>query len=135
MIRAVFVYGTLKRGQCRGGLWPAEPLSIEVAWVRGTLFGRHDYPAMTAGEDRILGERWEFDAADFDRVIQTLDQIEGTNQPGRPDLYLRVHLQTWDLQGHSLGDAVGYRYATDPRQDGFILLDPAEDGFVRWPAE
>jgi gamma-glutamylcyclotransferase (GGCT)/AIG2-like uncharacterized protein YtfP len=135
MITAVFVYGTLKRGQCRSGLWPAQPLSVQAAWTRGTLFERSDYPAMTAGEDRVLGELWCFDGADITRVLETLDQIEGTNQPGQGDLYVRSEVDTWDLTDQPLESANVYHYATDPTSDGFTRLEPSDDAFARWPAE
>ena len=134
MNTAVFVYGTLKRGQCRSGLWPAEPLSIQAAWTRGTLFGRSDYPAMTAGADRVLGELWSFIEDDVPRVITVLDQIEGTNQPGRADLYVRVQADTWDLQDRPLKIANVYHYACDPIDHGFVRLQPEGEQFVQWPA-
>ena len=36
-----FVYGTLKRGYCRAQWWPSLPRSVETAWIRGHLYGRH----------------------------------------------------------------------------------------------
>lgn len=133
MITAVFVYGTLKRGECRCGLWPAQPLSVQAAWTRGTLFGRSDYPAMTAGDDRVLGELWCFDGADIKRVLEMLDQIEETNQPGREDLYVRIEVDSWDLTDQPLERANVYLYATDPTSDGFVRLEPGDDQFVQWP--
>jgi gamma-glutamylcyclotransferase (GGCT)/AIG2-like uncharacterized protein YtfP len=133
MIHAVFVYGTLKRGQCRGGLWPAEPVLVRDAWIRGDLFGRHDYPALTAGQNRVIGELWSFRPEDIDRVLRTVDEIEGTNQPGQPDLYARVPVETWDLDRRQLSQAYTYRYATNPVDDGFVMLHPDEEGWVGWP--
>ena len=133
MITAVFVYGTLKRGQCRSGLWPAQPLSVQAAWTRGTLFGRADYPAMTRGEDCVLGELWKFQADDITRVLETLDEIEGTCQPGRKDLYIRVEVETWNMDDQLLESANVYLYATDPTSDGFVKRMPSENRFVRWP--
>ena len=78
VIRAVFVYGTLKTGQCRANRWPLEPLSIHPAWTRGTLYGRDDYPAMTEGADRVLGELWQFAETQMELVLKRLDEIEGT---------------------------------------------------------
>lgn len=134
MIHAVFVYGTLKRGQCRGGLWPAEPVSVRDAWIHGNLFSRGDYPALTAGQDRVVGELWSFRPSYIGQVLQTIDQIEGTNQPGQPDLYVRVAVETWDFDRQRLEQAYTYRYATDPTDDGFVMLRPDENGLVRWPA-
>ena len=132
MTSSVFVYGTLKQGQCRQHYWPVQPAGIQVGWVRGSLYGRADYPAMTAGQDRVLGELWRFDAGDIDRVLRTLDRVEGTNQDGLPDLYHRVSIEAWDLDNHSCGLAWTYLYATDPVQDGFVRIEAV--GPVRWPA-
>ncbi len=135
MIQAVFVYGTLKQGQCRFRLWPSEPQSIVPAWTRGSLFGRRDYPAMVAGEDRVIGELWRFEQADVQRVLTTLDEIEGTNQPEMEDLYVRVEIEAWSLDDRPLEPAYAYHYATDPAADGFIRLQPhGNDASVQWPA-
>jgi gamma-glutamylcyclotransferase (GGCT)/AIG2-like uncharacterized protein YtfP len=138
LINAVFVYGTLKRGQCRAGLWPAQPQEIVVGWVRGKLFGRSDYPALRTGNDRVRGELWRFPPDVMPLVLKTLDEIEGTNQPGEPDLYHRGQIEVFDLLGDSIGIAHTYLYATDPTQDGFEPIeaeDAASDREVFWPAE
>tara|TARA_R110002049_G_scaffold285698_1_gene466776 strand:+ start:201689 stop:202111 length:423 start_codon:yes stop_codon:yes gene_type:complete len=134
-IRSVFVYGTLKRGQCRESLWPVRPVAITPAWTRGTLFSRHDYPAMTGGNDRVRGECWQFDAERIAEVMRCLDVIEGANQPGTRDLYRRVIVELSDADGGSLGLAFGYHYAIDPTQDGFVPVRPdAPDRDVAWPS-
>lgn len=136
MITAVFVYGTLKQGECRHPLWPAEPLSIQQAWVHGALYGGPEYPAMTPGNDRVLGELWTLQATDMDTVLRVLDEIEGTNQPGRPDMYRRVEIESWSLDDQPLTTAYTYHYAADLARDGFSRLLPADDeSFVRWPAQ
>ena len=68
-------------------------------------------------------------------VVETLDEIEGTNQPGQQDLYVRIEVDTWDLTDQPLERANVYHYATDPTSDGFVRLKPGDDGFVRWPAQ
>ena len=134
-IDAVFVYGTLKRGQCRAGLWPSSPHSIKQAWVRGRLHDRSDYPAMTPGDDRVRGELWRFPAEAMPRVLEVLDQVEGTNQPETTDLYVRVQVKVIDAQDRSLGNAYTYLYATDPLLDGFRVIEPSgQDADVAWPA-
>ncbi len=135
MPTAVFVYGTLKRGQCRESLWPLRPLKICEACVLGSLFARDDYPAMTAGQDRVLGELWQFGAAELPMVLKSLDQIEGTNQADVDDLYHRVIVEAFDTSDHLLGTAYTYRYAGDPLADGFELIQPpSKDAYVAWPA-
>ncbi len=132
MTNAVFAYGTLKRGQCRASLWPARPLSIQPAHSQGQLYGRPDYPAMTSGDDQVHGELWMFDPDDMTRVLDRLDEIEGTNQPGQPDLYLRVQIDVLLFGSDKPISAWTYHYASDPSLDGFELLVSNGDG-VQWP--
>ncbi len=134
MLTSVFVYGTLKRGECRESLWPCIPVSIQVGWTRGMLFHRHDYPAMQAGEDRVRGEFWSFTDEQMPQVMRVLDQIEGTNQPGFDDLYRRVRVEVYATDDQPLGTAFGYHYAADPLADGFTRVVPAEpDAWIQWP--
>ena len=148
MISSIFVYGTLKRGQCRGAMWPVEPLQVSDVYTHGTLFDRHDYPAMTSGTDRVAGERWDFHPEQIPRVLEVLDAIEGANQPGLPDLYRRVVVATWELfqdaeaypeKGRSRA-AYTYHYCREPLDEGFtrVLPEPSQDqhaeSCVCWPA-
>lgn len=163
MISSIFVYGTLKRGQCRGAMWPVQPMGVFPVFTHGTLFDRQDYPAMTSGTDCVAGERWDFHPDQMPRVLEVLDAIEGANQPGFPDLYRRVVVATWRLsedRGLSGGSGLSggparcsdtgtstiastiaytYHYAREPSDDGFtrVLVDQdAEDPArqcVCWP--
>jgi gamma-glutamylcyclotransferase (GGCT)/AIG2-like uncharacterized protein YtfP len=126
-IIAVFVYGTLKRGQCRETCWPLTPSSIVSAWTRGTLFGRSDYPAMTPGTDRVSGELWTFSSDGIARVLAVLDEVEEA-----PDLYQRVAVPVFDMDQRTLGIAWTYLYATEPTTDGFTPLKPCPSDWVRW---
>lgn len=121
-IRAVFVYGTLKRGQVRQRCWPCPPQSVVPAWIRGSLYDRADYPALRPGGDRVSGELWRFAEADMGRVVATLDRIEGTNQAGEVDLYRRESVAVFDASDQPLGHAYAYFYETDPRLDGFVRI-------------
>src|SRR5262249_44276687 len=86
---AVFVYGTLKRGQVREGCWPRRPLVVEPAVARGELYDLGPHPAMIAGNDRIAGELWQFDVEDMAETLAVLDEVEGfSNCAG--DWYRRV---------------------------------------------
>ncbi len=84
-----FVYGTLKRGECRQHSWPRSPLVVEEAWVHGELFDTGSYPALLPGSDKVLGELWSFSSADFEAIVKVLDEIE-EYRPGDPyNLYNR----------------------------------------------
>lgn len=141
MITQVFVYGTLKRGQCRDSLWPRHPIEVIPAITRGTLYDREDYPAMTEGQDLVVGECWRFNEQDIPPVLETLDAIEGTNQAGAPDLYHRVEVDCWQsgdadskVPLRAIGRAFAYHYARDTVADGFRQLYPARSGaVVCWP--
>lgn len=133
-IQHVFVYGTLKRGQCRSGLWPAKPIEVMAGWTLGVLMGRADYPAMIAGGDRVFGEIWHFQAEAMPAVFRVLDQIEGFNQPGQPDLYVRVEVATYGMDDRPIAQASTYLYAVDPTIDGFRRMSRRDgEDFVRWP--
>ena len=87
--RRVFVYETLKRGQCREVCWPAKPLSIHDAEVSGVLYDLGPFPGLREGVGRVSGEVWEFAPDDMPAVLAALDAIEGySNSPS--DLYRRV---------------------------------------------
>ena len=128
-----FVYGTLKRGQCREHLWPVSPRTITPAWLLATLYGRKDYPALQVGKDHVLGEVWAFEASEIHRVIEQLDQIEGTNQPNESDLYHRRIVDCFDLNQRPLGRSYCYFYAIDPLEDGFYRVLPRDlSGHSEW---
>jgi gamma-glutamylcyclotransferase (GGCT)/AIG2-like uncharacterized protein YtfP len=134
MISSVFVYGTLKRGYCREPFWPARPRLITSSWTLGSLFRGPEYPAMTVGDDRVLGECWHFEPAQMDRVLQTLDEVEGTNQPGRDDLYVRVQTDVFSLDDRPLATAWVYHYAVPPVRHGFRpITQKSTAGYVAWP--
>ena len=89
---------------------------------------------MTAGEDRVAGELWEFDEDSIAPVLARLDEIEGANQPGEVDLYRREIVQAYNTDDRPIGPAYGYYYARDPVSDGFSLVVPASQGeSVSWP--
>ncbi|MGB1925175.1 MAG: gamma-glutamylcyclotransferase family protein [Rubripirellula sp.] len=124
--RSVFVYGTLKRGQCRENVWPTAPSKVTPAWIRAALYGRSDYPALRPGNDQVLGELWSFTTEKMPSIVEALDRVEGTNQIGEPDLYVRKCVPTFSIENLSLGEAYCYFYASDPRVDGFHRILPAK---------
>ena len=94
-----FVYGTLKRGECRQHMWPSTPSVVEEAWVFGELYDAGSYPALLSGDDKVLGELWSFRQADFDAIVKVLDDIE-EYRPGDPyNLYSRKVIDCETLSG------------------------------------
>jgi len=49
--RAIFVYGTLMRGQQRESMWTKVPEQILPACARARLYDLGPFPAIVAGED------------------------------------------------------------------------------------
>jgi gamma-glutamylcyclotransferase (GGCT)/AIG2-like uncharacterized protein YtfP len=113
MIANFFVYGTLKRGECRESMWPRRPLEIRPAYVRAHLFDLGDYPAIRVdsilnadcvehasqtlddGLDWVRGEVWTFDRNDVLATLLTLDEIEVTNQVGHANLYDQILVRAY----------------------------------------
>ena len=136
MTHNVFVYGTLKRGQCREKCWPVEPVEIVPGWTLGELYDTGPFPAMVHGEDRVLGEVWMYEADQIARVLQVLDEIEVTNQPGCENEYDREVVNVNLRDGRQLS-AQTYIYAQRWQLSSFRRVLPKSiEGigpFAAWP--
>jgi gamma-glutamylcyclotransferase (GGCT)/AIG2-like uncharacterized protein YtfP len=136
MLDHIFVYGTLKTGQCRAHQWPIRPLEIRHAWTLGRLYDTGPYPALVSGADRVAGQVWSFDDSDIGRVFEVLDKIEGTNQPGQRNQYDRSRLTITLASGQQL-TASGYVFARLELLPGFTYLTPTlaveEAIYAIWP--
>ena len=86
---AFFVYGTLKKSQLRGGLWPRRPLEILPAIIQADLFDLGPYPAAAYGDNWLMGEIWQFKPDDMRATIEALDHIEGYEALANDNEYLR----------------------------------------------
>lgn len=94
----VFVYGTLRRGDCRGGFL-GEPYFPE-AYVKGLeLFDLGPFPGVLEGPGLVRGEVYEIDA----KMLQSLDRIEGyrAQAPGE-GLYDRQLVTARDPSGEEV---------------------------------
>ena len=119
----IFVYGTLKRGECRQDCWPHQPVRVQEAFVRGLLYDLGPYPALIAGDDWVLGEVWTIAAADRLRTLDVLDKIEGYAPDGKHNLYDRVEV-AWFAEPNdetANGKAMVYHFA---RLNGLRKLQP-----------
>jgi gamma-glutamylcyclotransferase (GGCT)/AIG2-like uncharacterized protein YtfP len=109
-----FVYGTLKRGQCRERIWPRSPMVVEEAWVLGELYDAGSYPALFPGTEKVLGEIWSFPQSDFDAIVKVLDDVE-EYRPGDPyNLYNRELIDCETLTGRR---TVAYTYLYARKHD------------------
>jgi len=89
----IFVYGTLKKNQLRGSVWPKTPAAIDHAVTFGELWDLGSYPGLRTGSDRVLGELWTFHPNDIEETFGVLDQIEGYDALEDRGLYLRRQIQ------------------------------------------
>ena len=154
-ITAVFVYGTLKQHESRGGRWPRPARRITPAFVWGELYDLRKYPALlppqSSPPDRILGELWELAPEDLAETLRVLDRIEGYGDPGG-DLYVRAVITVQTLGDHSANrqsqsgaqngaslnmaqqSAFTYHYAhpQELRPEQRVVAD--DQGFCNWSA-
>lgn len=130
-----FVYGTLKRGECREKCWPRRPLNVEPAWTLGTLFDTGPYPALRPGHDPVLGEVWSFPTEDFAVVASELDIVEEFQECRENNLYVRELVQCQTLTGKIL-QSYTYIFAQTNLLPTFTriapLLQVGDTQFAAW---
>lgn len=140
-----FVYGTLKRGECRASLWPRLPQDVRPAFVRGRLFDLGPYPALWCGDadaevgtdwDWVEGEVWTIAADDMEATVHRLDQIEVTDQPGCENEYDRILVRAHESPGSATSVlAFAYQYSTGQQlPDSIRVVAYGENRVARWPA-
>ncbi len=127
---AVFVYGTLKQGECRARFWPREPIAVESAVIRGRLYDLGPYPALVPGDDQVRGELWHFDVEDMPATLRVLDEIEGATQLGNA-YYRRIVVECRGDDGQSY-EAFAYEFAQPDRLEDKPIVTPDADGECRW---
>ena len=136
---ALFVYGTLKRGQLNSPLLAPYARGVEPARTRGRLYDLGLFPALVAGEGTVHGELVRLDAADLAAALTLLDRLEGY-RPGDPanSMYLRRVIDVRTATGAS-ARAHAYFYNRDhvalPRIAGGEWLGPSGESFRGGDAE
>jgi gamma-glutamylcyclotransferase (GGCT)/AIG2-like uncharacterized protein YtfP len=129
---SIFVYGTLKQGGARCGLWPHPAQRIAPSRTRGQLYDLGPYPALLPGDDWVLGERWQIAPEHVARTLQVLDDVEGhADQPD--DLYVRGVVTCVDLDGTEV-KAHTYLLAQTRLLDTARRILPDSRGECRWPS-
>ena len=114
----IFVYGTLKRGQCRAAVLAGQTfLGPAVTQPRYRMFNVGDYPGLVedAAGVAVQGEVWRIDSM----CLQRLDDIEGTDI----GLYQRRPIL---LQA---GSAANKNFYPDGQSD---QLDPSDQLIEAW---
>ncbi|MCA9133529.1 MAG: gamma-glutamylcyclotransferase [Planctomycetales bacterium] len=137
MLAHVFVYGTLKTGQCREKCWPHLPHQVQAAWTLGELYDLGAYPALVPGEDRIWGQVWSFPVAQIAGVLEVLDRVEGARPEDHPQEYHRLQTRVNLADGGTLTASI-YHYAAAARLERcrrcLPQLHMAGQVYVVWPA-
>lgn len=137
MICSVFVYGTLKTGQCREKYWPIRPQRIVKAWIEAALYDIGPYPAIAAGHDWVAGELWKFLPSDMPCVLSALDEVEEFfESTPEKSLYRREAIESETADGERC-IAYCYVYARLHELSGFRRLPPvhvfADRRLAVWP--
>ena len=122
-VDTIFVYGTLKRNQLRGQLWPHPPVEIRPAVIRASLYDLGPYPAIGPGDDYVFGEAWRLLEAHMQPTLEVLDQIEGYDALIKNNEYLRVLAEIIYEDG-SVGEAHTYQFAAKDRLVRFRRMVP-----------
>jgi gamma-glutamylcyclotransferase (GGCT)/AIG2-like uncharacterized protein YtfP len=129
-VTAVFVYGTLKRGECRARFWPRDPIALEPAVIRGRLYDLGPYPALAPGDDAIRGELWRFAPDDMAETLRVLDEVEGATQLG--NAYYRRIVVTCQCDDGRHCAAFAYEFARLDRLADIPLVPPGANGQCCW---
>jgi gamma-glutamylcyclotransferase (GGCT)/AIG2-like uncharacterized protein YtfP len=129
-ITAIFVYGTLKRGQCREHCWPHLPLRVEGATIRGRLLDLGPYPALVEGDDLIAGEVWHLATEHMPHTLAVLDEVEDA-AVGEVGLYARRLVECRTPTGESV-QAYAYYYSRPHDISHCPMVRAGSDGLCRW---
>jgi gamma-glutamylcyclotransferase (GGCT)/AIG2-like uncharacterized protein YtfP len=127
---AIFVYGTLRRGQVRARRWPRPPVRIEWATVVGRLYDLGPYPALVPGSDLVLGELWWIASADLEETLGVLDEIECYGNED-VDLYVRRWIDSVTFEGAPVRAQV-YLFAHPEQLLNYPLVPPNPTGHRLW---
>jgi gamma-glutamylcyclotransferase (GGCT)/AIG2-like uncharacterized protein YtfP len=129
---AIFVYGTLKRGEINHGLVAPVIRSIERGWVEGVLYDVGEFPAMVEGAGRVHGELMRVAVDDLPGVLRVLDRLEGYDSRDEAgSMYLR---RIVEVTGESGTCERAYAYLCNPAHPGMPPMDcfPVVEG-GDWP--
>jgi len=105
----VFVYGTLKPGECNYGRYcEGHVIDQFPAIAYGTLFDLPmGYPALVEGYKPVYGTVLHLDSPS---LLETLDALEDfeQNRPLEDNEYIRIRIRVYDHHGTSCGTAWTY---------------------------
>ncbi|GAC1408813.1 MAG: hypothetical protein NVSMB52_21630 [Chloroflexota bacterium] len=117
---ALFVYGTLKRGQSNHEILTPFIRAIEPAWIRGLLFDLGDFPALVEGEGKAWGDIVHVNHVDLPRLLGILDRLEGYHpEDEASSMYIRREVI---VSTHTQQDERAYAYFYNPHHPALPLL-------------
>lgn len=127
---ALFVYGTLKRGQLNSSLLIPHARSVERGWIRGSLFDVGLFPALAEGEGKVYGELVQLDAQNLAEVLAVIDALEEYREDDpNGSTYLRRVVEV-TTEGADTVPAYAYFYNVAhtgiPQVDNFPLVESGE---------
>lgn len=128
---AVFVYGTLQRGEERVHCWPHAPLAVTPAVISAQLHDLGPYPAIVPGKDRVAGELWELRPEQLAETLRVLDAVEGYYGHEKANLYVRRIVACNTQDGRTV-PAFTYYYADTAAAGKYLRVRESADGLCRW---
>jgi gamma-glutamylcyclotransferase (GGCT)/AIG2-like uncharacterized protein YtfP len=133
MSELFFVYGTLKRGQCRESMWPRTPIRILEGRTRGTLLDLVKFPGLILDEGGwVSGELWEIQDQDLIATKQVLDEIEGYQYGRANNHYDRQRVQVVCVDQEV--EAWTYIYLHSQGSEPRVPATPGDPPVANWTA-
>lgn len=128
MLIRVFVYGTLKPGECNYQRYcDGKIVTAEKAIAHGQLFylSCRGYPAMVAGVGSVHGFVLSFTDP---TLLQTLDALEDydPDRPTEANEYHRQQIEVFNIAGESIGFV--WAYLIKPQQISLIGGESLPEG-------
>ena len=113
MVR-IFVYGTLRKGECRNYLLEDSQF-IGYARAKGyLLYNIGSYPGMVEGGGEVVGEVYEIPES----LLEKLDWVEGV-----PDLFRRELIEVTLETGQTIS---AYAYIYNRKIDNKLLISSGD---------
>ncbi|MFF7050018.1 gamma-glutamylcyclotransferase [Streptomyces griseorubiginosus] len=116
----VFVYGTLRPGQCNHDDYLAGRYRQAVpAIAPGHVMYAQDVPIVSDGDSSVTGDLIFLRSEVYDDTLRRLDRLEGTADSGGPGLYCRVIRAVLTVRSDGGGVDAWIYHATPATQQRF----------------
>lgn len=122
----VFVYGTLRKDDCRAGVLSDYKCTNPEAYLDDfQMLHLGGFPGIVPGPGRVRGEVYEVDEA----CLKALDGIEGYRKDD-PDhsLYIRETVNVFNPDGGNIGEVFTYVFNRDTECQNVRII-PSGDWF------